>query len=67
MFTVLIRNVKVSPLNIKEKAKTRNQKIHEWKKLTGKGNYIVKAVDQSLKNLELRLKEKSSIINYNYN
>ena len=35
--------------------------------LPGKGKYIVKAVDQHLKKLVWRLKDKSHKINNNYN
>ena len=46
----LQRNVKGSSLSENEKAIIRNKKIYEGKKkLTGKGKYIVNALDQSLK------------------
>lgn len=62
----LTRNVKWSSLREKEKAIITNKKIYERKNLTGKGKYLVKAMDQPLKKLVWRLKNKSSKINYNY-
>ena len=51
--------------------KDHNQELQSiWgrkkKDLTGKGKYMVKAVDQPLKKLAWKLKDKSSKINYNY-
>ena len=37
------------------------------KNITGKGNIYIKAVDQLLKNLVWKLKNKSHTINCNYN
>ena len=46
-----------------KKKKTKQTK----KDLTGKGKYMVKAVDQPLKKSAWRLEDKSSKINCNYN
>ena len=60
----IIRNVTETYLCEKEKATTSSMKITEGKNLTGKGKYIVKAVNQPCIKLVGRLKDKSSKIMY---
>ena len=48
----------------KHKTTTRNMKIMKGKSLTGIGQHAVKVVDQSLKNLTRRFKDKNSKTTY---
>ena len=52
---------------VKTKSNKEKQKLQEGKNPTGKGKYIIKAVDQPLNKLLRRLKDKNCKINYNYN
>lgn len=66
--TSLVRNVKGPYLSGEEKTVTRNKKIYERNRLSGKGTYIIKAVDQSKKKkASLKVKKKNPKFNYNCN